>query len=358
MSTSVNAATSNAKSSAKGPQVVLANGSTPQLSVMKKAAGVLGVKLPATKGESFMRELLGSLRLKITQLNADVPAAQQLVCEECGERSTEDTEYCPFCGDMGIAADDAEPQPVAASALSKLPEVSPRRDVEGGVANLEQQLSTAMARFIDLKKEVVDTTYEMGMICREIHELQLYKARGYTSFKQFAEANELPIARTTAYSLMRIVEQFSREEYNELGYKKLRTIGVLESGEREQAVAEAKDASSRELEQRVKSKRSSGAAAKESSSAEKRDKLKEPLPAKATEVTLLTKLDGKPRELKFKSAKTGLGLASAGKISQYDAHAYAEVELSPDVYLRIGLRVNGRDLVGLSADFCRVAEAK
>ena len=193
----------------------------------------------------------------------------------------------------------------------------------------------------------------MGEICRDIHDRQLYKAKGYDSFKQFAEAGELPVARTTAYSLIKIVEQFSREQYGELGYKKLRTIGLLESGEdRERLVSETrqKGSGARELEAEVKQRRR-GEPPEQS-----RPATSAPPKTGDGKVTLLTKIDGKPKELRFKSAKNGAPLGSAGKVSQWDKHAYAEIDLGGGTYLRIGLRVSGRDLVGLSAEFKRVEE--
>lgn len=356
MATSMTKRAETKASNSQGP-LVLGNGVKPDLEVMRKAAAVFKLPVPSGKGDSAARELVGALRVKIAQLTADVPDGQQLHCEECGERSTDDTEYCPFCGDMGIAPEDEEPKNVTAAAISKLPEVSPQRDVEGAMTTLSQQLQMKLDEFQQLKSRVVDTTYEMGEICRDIHDRQLFKAKGFDSFKQFADSGVLPVSRTTAYALIKIVENFTREQYQELGYKKLRTIGLLDSGEeRDKVIASTtRSTPTREVEQKVKAVKDAKEA-KERRTPAKEERQPSSPPPKQGKVTLLTTVDGKPRELRFKSAKTSMPLGSAGKITQYDQHAYAEIELDGGVFLRIGLRVSGRDLVGLSAEFRRVEE--
>lgn len=340
------------------PPLVLAKGQPPDVEAMRRAAEVHGVKVPAGFApgatpellESATRELLGLMRVKMVELNAEIEDDQQLQCHECGERSTEDTEWCPFCGDLGIAPEGEVPARAINANISNLPEVAPKRNVDVAVAQLGSKLDAALAKLVELKGSILDSSYDMGLVCKQIHDEQLFKARGFDSFKQFADSAELTISRSTAYQLMGLVEKFTRETYQELGYRKLRTIAVLESGDRDKVVAEARSnggSSVREIDEKVRERRGAGS---------EKSRPAQSAPPKNPRVTLLTKLDGKPRELRFKSSKSGAPIGSAAKVSQFVGDAYAEVELDGGVFLRIGLRVSGRDLIGLSAEFRRDEE--
>lgn len=333
------------------PPLALASGKAPDFDIMKKAAEVHGIKVPAGTGETATRELLGLLRTRMAELNEGIEDDQQLQCNVCGERSTEHTEFCPFCGDLGIAPDGAEPPPPAqAATISKLPEVAPKRDTQAAMTELGKTLDAALEELNRLKQSIVDTSYDMGVVIQRIHDQQLFKARGFDSFKQFCDSNELSVSRGTAYQLMGLVEKFTREDYQQLGYRKLRTIGLLDTGDRKAALDEAKQGKSvREVDETVRAKRESTEKPHAGAPAGARPGA----PPKGSKVTVLAKVDAKPRELRFKSAKSGASLASAAKVSQLVADAYAEVELEGGVFLRIGLRVSGKDLVGLSAEFKR-----
>ena len=333
------------------PALALASGKAPDFDIMKKAAEVHGLKAPAGTGETATRELLGMLRTRMAELNEGIEDDQQLQCNVCGERSTEHTEFCPFCGDLGIAPDGVEPPPATAVAatISKLPEVAPKRDTQAAMVDLGKTLDAALEELQRLKQSIVDTSYDMGVVIQRIHDQQLFKARGFDSFKQFADSNELSVSRGTAYQLMGLVEKFTREDYQALGYRKLRTIGLLDAGDRKAALDDAKSGggkSVREVDETVRAKR-------ESAEKPRAAGVRPGAPPKGSKVTVLAKVDAKPRELRFKSAKSGASLPSAAKVSQLVADAYAEVELEGGVFLRIGLRVSGKDLVGLSAEFKR-----
>lgn len=352
MTTSTSTTSSTGKRSKQQeapPPLALASGKAPDFDIMKKAAEVHGLKVPAGTGESATRELLGILRTRMAELNEGVDDDQQLQCHKCGERSTEHTEFCPFCGDLGIAPDGAEPPPAQAATISKLPEAAPKRDTEAAMVELGKTLDAALEELNRLKQSIVDSSYDMGVVIQRIHDQQLFKARGFDSFKQFADSNELSVSRGTAYQLMGLVEKFTREDYQTLGYRKLRTIGLLDAGDRKAAVDEAKQGKSvREVDETVRAKRESAEKPRAGAPG-----VRAGAPPKGSKVTVLAKVDAKPRELRFKSAKSGTSLASAAKVSQVVADAYAEVELDGGVFLRIGLRVSGKDLVGLSAEFKR-----
>lgn len=346
--TTTSTTTSKKKQQQAEVPLALANGFPPDLDAMKRAAVVLKVPAPAGNGEAPMRELLGALRLEMKKRLKPVPKGDQLVCQQCGERSTDDTDFCPFCGDQGVADDEALPE----QGISSAPVLEPERDVEGALSNLAGELDDRLARLSELKLGLVDSTYDMGVLVKEIHDRQLYKAKGYDNFKQFAE-KELPFSRQTAYQLVQITEKFDKKTYLEVGFRKLKTIASIDdSAERDRALSQAKSGvSARALEGDTAS---NGKRPARTAGPTERGKTRAAAPPPEDgKVTLLGKLDGKAREVQFKSVKSGGPLQSAGKVTMVVADAYGEIEIAHDVFLRIGLRVSGKDLVGLSAELVR-----
>jgi hypothetical protein len=329
----------------------LANGTLADPVAMRRAAEILGIDLGSGKSELADRELLGALRIEIRELLKPVAPDDQLVCQKCGERSTDATEFCPYCGDGGI--DNVGPvtgiAPAGASTTAQ--------DVEVVVTALNLELEARLTRLAELAKTFGDCNYEMGCVVKEIHDRQLFKAKGYDSFKAFAES-ELPFSRATAYHMIGLVEKFDRETYAKLGYKKLRLIvSVNDSEEREKIVASAnRGTSAREIQRTVSATKaarsgSSPAPAKELKGSEL-SVASEPKP-----VTVLTKVDGTTRTVGFRSAKTGDAIKSAGKVVMIDADAYAEIEVGDGVFIQVALKITGKDITGLVAKYVR-AEAE
>jgi RNA polymerase subunit RPABC4/transcription elongation factor Spt4 len=410
-------------------------GVKPDVAAMRRAAEAIGLPLP--KGfddedadrELMNRQLLATIRAKVKDLLKPIPTDDQLICVKCKERSTDATEFCPFCGDTGVdekpdlgaiaaaeAAAEAEaaeasalvvpvPEPdtdsddggadeesedeesedeesededfedsedadspsdddhipaevVSAGAALATDVVKAPRDTDEALMKLEGELTDRLARLSSLKWNTVDNTYEMGLLVKEIQDRQLYRARGYGSFSQFA-AKELPIARQTAYQMVQIVEQFTKQEFLDVGFRKLKTIAGLEEGaKKKQLLADAKaGAPAREVERKAAEikpptkARANGVAKPAPAGA------KLAAPAAENRVTLLTQLDGKVREVPFKDANTGALLVSAGKVTMHHANAYAEIEIGDDVFLRIAVKTKGRDLIGLTTEFVRSGAA-
>ena len=398
-------------------------GVAPDVGAMQRAAEAMGLPLPKGFNDEDVdrdlvnRQLLGTIRAKVKELLKPIPTDDQLICVKCKERSTDATEFCPYCGDTGvdekpdpeaIAAAEAEAEAAAASALEFPTEPDPEpdpepdteedesedeededesedegavdvddghipaevvpagaalapapRDTDEALMKLEGELTDRLTRLSSLKWNTVDNTYEMGLLVKEIQDRQLYRARGYGSFSQFA-AKELPISRQTAYQMVQIVEQFTKQEFLDVGFRKLKTIAGLEEGaKKKQLLADAKaGAPAREVERKAaeikppSKPRASNGVAKPASAA-----AKPVAPAAENRVTLLTQLDGKVREVPFKDGGTGALLASAGKVTMHNANAYAEIEIGDDVFLRIAVKTKGRDLIGLTTEFVRSGAA-
>lgn len=332
-----------------GP-LLLAKGLSPDSDAMRRAAAEFGLEVPTTQGEAADRELLGALRIKVRALLRPIPRNSQLECQKCGERSTNATEFCPFCGDPGI--DESDDGSVAAEVVEQgvgiatTPSASPPRNLDAAMAELETKLVERLQKITSLGDSAVGNTWEMGQAVKEIHDQQLFKARGYQSFRQFAD-RELPMKRQTAYRLMQIVERFDRETFIKAGFSRLNEIVDAPPASRAKLLAEAKSGTStRDLRVQSRPKKAIPKSTERQSA---------PPPADG-KVTVLAKIDGKPKQIGFKSLKAGGPIPFAGKVKRMTADAYADVELTPDVFVRIALRTSGEDLIGLTVSFVRAKE--
>lgn len=373
---------------------------------MRKAAARLGVAAPQTRGAKADAELLGALRLEIGKRLAKITEDDHVKCVVCDEVATEDTEFCPYCGDEGsnsetealqIASsktsedDDADDEVEASSdeddedandesdedesdeedddegdedenegdegdeAAGEGEEESVgiaegavvAKDVGAGLKNLKSALDASLARISELKRNCVGMSYDIGLECRGIRDQQLFKARGYSSFKAFAE-KELPFTRESALQLITIVEKHSRDDYAKIGYAKLRMISaVSDSAAKTELIAAARGgASTREIKDAA-----AAAGGKKKSSAA----ATAPAAEKGERITLLGKIGGK-KVVRFQNTETGEVIKLVGKFQTKDftPAAHAELEISDGVFLRVGLRLGANnELEGLTVRFVR-----
>lgn len=372
---------------------------------MRKAAARLGVAAPQTRGAKADAELLGALRLEIGKRLAKITEDDHVKCVVCDEVATEDTEFCPYCGDEGSNS-ETEALQIASSKTSNddddevegsvdeddegesndasdedesdeedddesdededegdegdedAGEVEEEsvgiaegavvaKDVGAGLKNLKSALDASLARISELKRNCVGLSYDIGLECRGIRDQQLFKARGYSSFKAFAE-KELPFTRESALQLISIVEKHSRDDYAKIGYAKLRMISaVSDSAAKTELIAAARGgASTREIKDAAaaaggKKKSSTAAAA--------------PAAEKGERITLLGKIGGK-KVVRFQNTETGEVIKLVGKFQTKDftPAAHAELEISDGVFLRVGLRLGANnELEGLTVRFVR-----
>lgn len=345
--------------------MILADGKTrANPDVLRKAAKLLGVEAPKARGAKNDQELLGNLRLEIGKRLSAIDVDAAVKCGVCDEISTEDTSFCPFCGDEGgpeqeaaqaaaaaAAAPAAVAVPVATVGIAKTP-VPTAANVEVATAALEEDLAARLARITELKRSAIWMSYDIGLECKEIRDRQLYKARGYTSFKQFAEA-VLPFTRESALQLIAICEKHTRQEYAEIGYAKLRVIAaVTDPALKEELVEAARNkATTTELKERVtRATIAPNAGGKKPTAA----------PEPGERITLLGKVGARAQVMKFHDAKKGGELLElAGTFKGYTDSAYGELEIGDGVFIRIGLRVNetSKQLEALTVRFVRGAEA-
>lgn len=372
---------------------------------MRKAAARLGVAAPQTRGAKADAELLGALRLEIGKRLAKITEDDHVKCVVCDEVATEDTEFCPYCGDEGSNS-ETEALQIASSKTSNddddevegsvdeddegesndasdedesdeedddesdededegdegdedAGEVEEEsvgiaegavvaKDVGAGLKNLKSALDASLARISELKRNCVGLSYDIGLECRGIRDQQLFKARGYSSFKAFAE-KELPFTRESALQLISIVEKHSRDDYAKIGYAKLRMISaVSDSAAKTELIAAARGgASTRE----IKDAAAAAGGKKKSSTA-----TAAPAAEKGERITLLGKIGGK-KVVRFQNTETGEVIKLVGKFQTKDftPAAHAELEISDGVFLRVGLRLGANnELEGLTVRFVR-----
>jgi len=321
----------------------------PKIDAMREFAKAVGLKLP--RGKDKHDEVLGAVRAHVGTLLAEVAEDDHLECEDCGERSTDATEFCPFCGSRGdVITTDGEEH--VAEVVQDEPEPEPEQDAplaNDGAAVLDALIE----KLCEMKRGVVGYSYEMGVIVKRIHDKQLYKSKGHKTFKAFCESDEVPFARTTMYSLMSIADRFSRKDYDEVGYQKLRSLAtVSDAEEREELTKKARGgATAREVTAEVREKRDAKLGKKPKAAASVPEKKKD------GEITLLAKVDGKPKTHKFVGGKTGRELKNAGSFNIVVDNCYVRIPISKEVVLDIALKIDGKGkhktLGGLVASFVR-----
>ena len=165
----------------------------------------------------------------------------------------------------------------------------------------------------------------------------------------------MPFTRESALELIRIVEKHQREDFEQIGYSKMRLIASEADTEVKAELIEAakKGATTRELREMTdkapappaKSKAKAAAAA--------------PAPDKGERITLLGKINSRKQIVQFHNSETGEVIGNAGMFTKksFVPSAYGELEVSDGVFLRIGLRVSAnQELTGFTVRFVRPAD--
>jgi len=138
-------------------------------------------------------------------------------CSECGGDSDARLPECPYCGEPGQAV--APPKDEALTAADGQPLPQPGATV----ADLDE----AVARVARMDAQVGVSTYDMGLALRDIQERGLWRLRldqyglhRFRSFYDFVE-EEIGLRRAAARRWIRVTEQFTREQVEEMGVTRL-----------------------------------------------------------------------------------------------------------------------------------------
>jgi hypothetical protein len=334
--------------------MALANGTTrANVDALRKAAKILGVEAPKVRSAKADQELLGSIRIEVAKRLKTLSVDDHVKCGLCDEVATDDTPFCPFCGDEGSAEPSVEQAEATIDqesvGISHTP-VPTAPNVELATQALERNLADRLMRIMELKRSTVGMTYEIGVECREIRDQKLYAARGYTSFKQFAE-KELPFTRESAHQLIAIVEKHTKEDYEKIGYSKLRLIGAVSESEVKAELMEAarNGASGKELASKAGKTVAPAAPPKKPA----------PVPEAGEKITLLGTIGARAKMVKFHDAdKGGEVIESAGTFKNHLPKVYGEIEIAGGVFVQIGLRISAeKELEGLTVRFVRAVDA-
>lgn len=338
---------------------LLRDGKTPaNPEAMKRALGVYGVEY---KADASPADLLAILRKHLGKVLKPMDENDKVKCTNvCGEVSTNDTDFCPYCGDEGAEpeagatsagdedhADDEGAAEAAEAGSSGGAAIAPASTADG-LAAASARLDESMARINKLRNDIAGNSYDLGVEIAKIHVEELWKARGHESFKEFIE-KDLEISRAMAYRLIDLTKQFTRETFESVGSRKLALIaGIQDADAREAALDAAKaGASTRDVERQVNdAKGRSSAPAKEKGSSAGST----PAPKKsAQDITLLTKVGSKAQLVGFRSA------ASGRPINHHKDDAYAELQVADEVKLRMAPKIDkDGNIVGITVAFVRV----
>lgn len=367
--------------------LLLKDGKTPASeSALARALGKFGLPVPAT-----LEEKLVAVRGYITQCFEETPHSCTADCDlegsqcprvvcECKEVSTYETDFCPFCGDLGLPrgtaiittppatmpepvvaaepydeeplppsdvpvpdGDDSDAQPVVADPVVEvLPPVS------GGDKTAD--LDAAVRRIQVLKNDWAQNTYDLALELKRVQDDELFKVRGFENFGAWAVA-EVGLSRSLAYELAKVPREFDRNTYLEVGSTKMRLIaGIEDPAVQKKALEDAKaGASKRELERTYTTRTVTREAPVKESGKGKAAPAPEPTkprdaPKKGTEIHLLLKLNGKAMLHPFVSVKTGR------EIKTFAEDSYVELRLSDNVVLHLAPKfgADGKTMVGIT----------
>lgn len=356
--------------------LLLKDGRTPASDgALTRALHRYDLPVPATTAEKLAAvrtSLEASLKEKLSAHtcapDCDDPAKTRcpmVVCA-CTEVSTLETDFCPFCGDLGLPLDGQQlpdspaTQPLPVSALEQV--FDPYVVADGEVlppvpADKAAALDAAVARIERLKGDINKHTWELAAELKRVQDDELYKVRGYENFGAWA-VGEVQLSRSLAYELVRVAAHFDKDTYLEVGSTKLRLIAGIEDPEqREAALEDAKaGASKRQLE----AAHTSRAVTRDAPAPEPTKKFApapevtsaREVPKKGNEIQLLVKLNGRATTHPFLSAKT------SREIKEYAEDAYVELRLADNVVLHMAPKFDrdGKKLVGLTVKAIETVE--
>lgn len=315
--------------------LLLRNGSTKaDVSALSRALAVYKIAHDETASPA---DLIGLVRGELSVRLEKLDDSAKMVCDDCGEKSTEDTDFCPYCG----SSEEAPSAPVAekakANGASKANGAAAKQSEETALAAKGAALTEAIARIESLKGDMAANSYDLGLEIKRIHEEELWKARGRASFREFIE-EDLTIGRSMAYKLMEVTTKFDRETFLKVGSSKLALVADIEDPAARDAALEAarNGASRRDLDRKA------------GKAPDKKAAASAPPKKGPNEITLLAKVGSKAELYQWRSASSGR------PIKAHAEDAYVEIPISDEVVQQIALKLD-RDgaVVGLTAKFVR-----
>jgi len=358
-----------AKKGAKTDALVLKSGKRANVPAMLAALAALKVEIGK---DARPDEIIAATRAAVAKAAKGIPPEKMLQCDDevkdgekhlgCQEVSTEHTPFCPFCGlgdpalvELGAKWDAehaAGTAPAKTNGKSNGVSAAPATE---GVLSAEQkqtmivQLDTAVAKINELAVDIAGNSFDLGVTIRDVHERQLWKARGHSNFKEFIE-KELPVSRTGAYLLMDVVKDFDRDTFLKHGAHKLALISGIDDEEaRRAALADADAGKSVRDIARTTGRAAPNSGKGKASAPASAARAEAPPKKKENEITLLAKVNGKANLFTWRSAKTNRPL------NAHQDDAYAAIPIGDDVVLHVALKTDrtGEKILGITGRFVR-----
>jgi len=214
------------------------------MAAMKKAATTLGLKLP--KGDPSVAA--EAIRVHMRENYEDDKLA---VCGICGYEAEETFDPCPYCGtDLG---DPKEAKPKTKKPKTKKPKTKkpktkkPKKKAVKAIAKPDPKAiadcDERIAKIKSFKKNIAEEAYSIGVEIKEIHDKNLWKAKGHKSFNAFCVA-ELDYTRVMAYKYMAMAG-FKKEDAVLLGPSKADMITQAPKGKKAKLMVMAREGKSR-----------------------------------------------------------------------------------------------------------------
>ena len=248
---------------------------------------------------------------------------------------------------------DSEDEPTAVVVAEETTKID--------ASTAEGKLAMATQRAKVAQRSIATNGWDLGHVLIEINEAELWKAGGFSSFKDYY-TKELGISKALVYNLMDVAKKFTRSTFEDIGIKKLEIVARAPKESREKLLDDAGKSSKRELEKKAREEKRK---AKEKEKAEK-GSAPPPEPKSPTQaggkrgrpskedqtITLLTKVGGKPKTYRFKDGTTH------EEIPEWTKDAYVEVKLSDDVMLYVAPKTDrsGKKLTKLAMMFRKIED--
>jgi len=173
-------------------------------------------------------------------------------CKECIEENSS-TNYCKYCKKETKIRRKAETNVDDEEVEAAADDGKSNKEVEATIDNEESsegielyddesmrvlpQIKTVKEAVANIKKLKINLGYnlwKLGHILKKVKDDELWK-KGFKSFTQFLESEDVDFTREYAYALMSIAELFDEETVVQLGIAKLQIIGrVADEEEREE----------------------------------------------------------------------------------------------------------------------------
>ena len=242
------------------------------MAALKAEAKKLKLKLP--KGDTKI--VAGVIKQHFHETYEEDSLA---VCELCGYESPVDYSVCPYCGaNLGEAEELPPPKKTKKTKATKgkATKTKPRKKGKTAekqtkeIAPPDPKMIAECEERVDaikgLRKKLADDAYEIGKHIQEIHDKNLWKAKGYDSFSAFCKA-ELDYTRVMAYKYMSMSRLLKKEDAVKLGVSKAEIVTNAPKRHRTKMLNAAKKGATREELRRILAKatgKTSGTAATES----------------------------------------------------------------------------------------------